>query len=694
MGDKFDPSQPLPRRVVIDPDEIMAEEITRKYNSACPNVASQYRTSDELTHFGTTIRSSVKKLLGNVFDSRKINQDETCQKTNERLRAWAFSTTNSDHLQQLKSMGIEVQIDTEGRVMLIHRASAIDDGGPPIACFLEPDDPTASILTQFSQHFFFKLWNTSNQAALTAATVILVMFCLWVVLLLTSIILVCTVSVIFKFLKLGPFKITDSTLMEASEDMGDDENEDSENEDSENIDDGGPPIACFLEPDDPTASILTQFSQHFFFKLWNTSNQAALTAATVILVMFCLWVVLLLTSIILVCTVSVIFKFLKWGPFKITDSTLMQASEDMGDDDDEKEDSENEEEENAKSVEFENLGLTFMKEMLEFNKQQENELLNLIRVERSVQVLSAPVYGKADYPASNAQFGLNLNTSSVIGSLALASPLQSCSPLKNARQLEGKIVLVRRGGCMFQEKARFAQTAGAIGVIVADNQEDSSFATAPLFSMSGDLSVEDDIKIPVVLLFNLEVQKLLNHHFKKPVVIRLGKNPINPALIITEYFKGTRKFEADITLPVANQMLTLDAKKETMRINFRFNGINKESKPDEKQKAVGDNVELLSSHIAFINPADFKNFINHIRKIAYSLLGFEAVGDNVELLSSHIAFINPADFKNFINHIRKIAYSLLGFEVELDEKELKQIKDLISRVIVHQDDDIPKTIST
>jgi mannosidase alpha-like ER degradation enhancer 3 len=433
MGDKFDPSQQLPRRVVIDPDEIMAEEISRKYNSACPNVASQYRTSIELTHFGTTIRSSVKKLLGNVFDARNAGQDETCQKTNERLRAWAFSTTNTDHLSQLKSMGIEVQVDSEGRVMLIHRASA------------------------------------------------------------------------------------------------------------------------------------------------------------------------------------------------------------------------------AKSTEFENLGLTFMKEMLEFNKQQESELLNLIRVERSVQVLSAPVYGKADYAASNAQFGLNLNTTAVIGSLALASPLQSCSPLKNARQLEGKIVLVRRGGCMFQEKARFAQSAGAIGVIVADNQEDSSFATSPLFSMSGDLSVEDDIKIPVVLLFNLEAQKLLNHHFKKPVVIRMGKNPINPALIVVEYFKGTRKYEADKTLPVANQMLTLDAKKETMRINFRFNGINKESKADEKQKAVADNIELLSSHISFIN---------------------------------------PADLKNFINHIRKIAYSLLGFQNELDAKELKQIKDLISRVIVHQDDDIPKAITT
>lgn len=80
IGNRLDPSQ-LPRRVVIDPDEIIGEEVLRKYNSACPNVASQYRTSDELTHFGSTIRSSVKKLLGNVFDARAAAYEETCQKT-------------------------------------------------------------------------------------------------------------------------------------------------------------------------------------------------------------------------------------------------------------------------------------------------------------------------------------------------------------------------------------------------------------------------------------------------------------------------------------------------------------------------------------------------------------------------------------------------------------------------------------
>ena len=44
---------------------------------------------------------------------------------NERLRAWAFSTTNAQHLLQLKMMGIEVEIDENGRVLLTHHANAV-----------------------------------------------------------------------------------------------------------------------------------------------------------------------------------------------------------------------------------------------------------------------------------------------------------------------------------------------------------------------------------------------------------------------------------------------------------------------------------------------------------------------------------------------------------------------------------------
>jgi mannosidase alpha-like ER degradation enhancer 3 len=54
----------------------------------------------------------------------------------------------------------------------------------------------------------------------------------------------------------------------------------------------------------------------------------------------------------------------------------------------------------------------------------------------------------------------------VIGELALADPLKACSPLQNSHELNGRIAVVRRGSCMFEDKARLVQKAGAIGVII------------------------------------------------------------------------------------------------------------------------------------------------------------------------------------------------------------------------------------
>lgn len=53
------------------------------------------------------------------------------------------------------------------------------------------------------------------------------------------------------------------------------------------------------------------------------------------------------------------------------------------------------------------------------------------------------------------------------GELVFAQPRKSCSPLDNSDMVAGRIVLIQRGGCMFAEKVRNAQNAGAIGVIVA-----------------------------------------------------------------------------------------------------------------------------------------------------------------------------------------------------------------------------------
>ncbi len=99
---------------------------------------------------------------------------------------------------------------------------------------------------------------------------------------------------------------------------------------------------------------------------------------------------------------------------------------------------------------------------------------------------------------------------------------------------------------MFQEKARFAQAAGAVGVIVigmtaffsfsliptiSDHFEDTSAAESPFFAMSGDGSQDDDIKIPVVFLFKREGNLLLNALRRNPAfLVRMAEKSKNPGV--------------------------------------------------------------------------------------------------------------------------------------------------------------------
>ena len=54
-------------------------------------------------------------------------------------------------------------------------------------------------------------------------------------------------------------------------------------------------------------------------------------------------------------------------------------------------------------------------------------------------------------------------------SLPAGTTTDGCSPLTNAAAAAGKIVMVDRGRCPFEQKSKNAQDAGAIGVIIANN---------------------------------------------------------------------------------------------------------------------------------------------------------------------------------------------------------------------------------
>ncbi|MBN3322845.1 EDEM3 protein, partial [Atractosteus spatula] len=147
-------------------------------------------------------------------------------------------------------------------------------------------------------------------------------------------------------------------------------------------------------------------------------------------------------------------------------------------------------------------GLRFMQEMIELSSQQQKEQLP----PRAVQIVSHPFFGRVVLTAGPAQFGTDLSKShrGVQGYVALSEPYSGCSELSNAAVVAGRIALLQRGQCMFAEKARNIQKAGAIGGIVIDDNEGSSSDTAPLFQMAGDGRSTDDITIPLLFLFHKE----------------------------------------------------------------------------------------------------------------------------------------------------------------------------------------------
>lgn len=128
--------------------------------------------------------------------------------------------------------------------------------------------------------------------------------------------------------------------------------------------------------------------------------------------------------------------------------------------------------------------------------------------------------------AGPAQFGLDLSSADdgVRGQVArLPSAFDSCKLVEKrdpAMNVEGRILMVPRGQCMFIEKARVAQRMGAIGLIVVDTDTKSSSKNSPLFAMSSDGS--NDVTIPTIFLYNEDAQVLfeaLGEHPELEIVL-------------------------------------------------------------------------------------------------------------------------------------------------------------------------------
>ena len=102
--------------------------------------------------------------------------------------------------------------------------------------------------------------------------------------------------------------------------------------------------------------------------------------------------------------------------------------------------------------------------------------------------VNSPAAIAGNYQVGTADFGTPLSAAGTTGNVEQSSPVDGCSAFGNS--LTGKIALIDRGNCTFVLKAKNAQNAGAIGVIIVDNVSSS---TPP--GMSGS---DSTITIPTV----------------------------------------------------------------------------------------------------------------------------------------------------------------------------------------------------
>lgn len=115
----------------------------------------------------------------------------------------------------------------------------------------------------------------------------------------------------------------------------------------------------------------------------------------------------------------------------------------------------------------------------------------------SVLTINSPDGLVGTHTVGTSVFAPGLDESGLNGNLALvndgsATPTLACASITNTGEIAGRIAVIDRGTCRFDAKSKFAQDAGAIGVIVINN------VSGPVIQMGGDLAA--GVTIPVVMV--------------------------------------------------------------------------------------------------------------------------------------------------------------------------------------------------
>jgi hypothetical protein len=89
-----------------------------------------------------------------------------------------------------------------------------------------------------------------------------------------------------------------------------------------------------------------------------------------------------------------------------------------------------------------------------------NYSVSIDGVENPIRAINSPSFGACNKDVTSGEF-------------VLAEPIIGCDALTNAAAMQGKIAVIDRGSCDFVLKARNAEAAGAIAVIICNNLPDT-----------------------------------------------------------------------------------------------------------------------------------------------------------------------------------------------------------------------------
>ena len=111
------------------------------------------------------------------------------------------------------------------------------------------------------------------------------------------------------------------------------------------------------------------------------------------------------------------------------------------------------------------------------------------------------------------------------GEAIVAHPFSNCSSFANQDRFAGKVVLVRRGGCTFREKAETVQNHGGVGVVIVNSAKSATIEgeRQQLFAMAAD-SDGWKIRIPVEMVAMSDAMKIIHavNESQKVVTIAMG----------------------------------------------------------------------------------------------------------------------------------------------------------------------------